>query len=338
MLISKLAALWFAVVGLWVSSALAEPSVGDDCGSCHIETAHVKAAAAGDKCKTCHGEDFTPAMVSQVSQAGQTQITNVTPAQVASADRPGLLPGMVIPMFYDDTRIGAEPNEMILIPGGDFIMGTNERLADEGPQHVVNLPPFYIDKYEVTNLQYKQYLDVTGRRSPDHFRNRTFPEGKADHPVTYVSWKNAKAYCEWAGKRLPTDREWEKAARGTDARTFPWGNEFVMHNANTPVRWGELKQEGDTSPVGAFPGGVSPYGLYDVSGNVWEWTASWYMAYPGNERQTENYGKKYRTLKGGSWWDCSFYKCGISAPVYNRSFFSPKVKNSSFGFRCAKDA
>ena len=216
-------------------------------------------------------------------------------------------------------------------------MGSNTRMPDEGPEHVVNLKRYYIDIYEVTNLQYKAFIDATGRRSPKHFRNRTYPKGKADHPVTYVGWKDAVAYCKWAGKRLPTDAEWEKAARGTKGRIFPWGNEFEVERANTPQRWQVLGKDGDTTPVGSFPEGKSPYGLYDMSGNVWEWTSSWYLAYPGNTHPTENYGKKYKTLKGGSWWDCSFYECGISAPLFNRSFFLRSTKNSSFGFRCAAD-
>jgi len=229
------------------------------------------------------------------------------------------------------------PNEMVLIPAGEFIMGSNDRLPDEGPQHKVSLPAYYIDKFEVTNLQYKQFIDATQRRSPRYFRNRTFPDGKADHPVTYVGWEDADAYCQWAGKRLPTEQEWENAARGNDGRTYPWGNEFDIAYGNTPVRWEKLGTFGDTTPVGSFEKGISPYGLYDMSGNVWEWTASWYKAHPGNKTPSESYGERYKILKGGSWWDCSFYKCGLSAPVYNRSFFAKKVKNDTFGFRCAKN-
>lgn len=291
-----------------------------DCAHCHASDAF-KEPVALKACNNCHTQPL--------------KLADNTPP-LAKARQETL--GMSLPMYYPTSLIGDAPNEMIRIPSGDFLRGSDERLADEAPQHSVYLDAFYIDKFEVTNLQYKKFIDATKRRSPDHFRNRSFAEGKADHPVTYVSWFDAKAYCEWADKRLPTDQEWEKSARGTDARTFPWGNTFGVERANTPVRWEQLKVEGDTTPVGAFKGGASPYGMQDASGNVWEWTDAWYQPYPGNTRMNENYGEKYRVLKGGSWWDCSFYKCGISAPVYNRSFFSPKVKNSSFGFRCAKDA
>jgi len=247
------------------------------------------------------------------------------------------LPGANFPQFYKGTRLHNTPNEMVDIPAGTFIMGTDNRLPDEGPEHTATTPRFWIDLYEVTNLQYKAFIDSTQRQSPNHFENRTYPPGKADHPVTYVTWFDANKYCKWAGKRLPTGTEWEKAARGTDARMYPWGNTFNVNNANTPQRWKELKQKGDTTPVGSFPQGKSVYGVYDVSGNVWEWTASDYTPYPGNTRTTEHYNQDYKTLKGGSWWDCSFYKCGISAPVFNRSFFLMPTKNKTFGFRCASD-
>ncbi|MFZ5593827.1 MAG: formylglycine-generating enzyme family protein [Pseudomonadota bacterium] len=325
-----------------VAHPVSHPRAGE-CLQCHQGAAEaVFSPTLSNKCVACHTTDAAGLQKAAMrrSAAQPAPQAEAGPAQEEQPSWPkaeGQGPGMSVPMYYEQTRIGASPNEMVLIPAGEFIRGTNQRLSDEGPQHTVSLPDFHIDKYEVTNLQYQRFIDATQRKSPDHFENRTFPPGKADHPVTFVTWHDAKAYCEWAGKRLPTDQEWEKAARGVDGRTYPWGNVFDINKVNSPVRWTTLKLEGDTTPVGAFEGGVSPYGVYDMSGNVWEWTESWYKAYPGNTRPTENYGEKYKTLKGGSWWDCSFYKCGISAPVYNRSFFMRTTKNNSFGFRCASD-
>lgn len=305
------------------------------CASCH-DDGRGNNLQATDDCAECH--DIGPRNIANKKNP-LTRIAATSAATRPSAATPssGKGPGMQLPRLYPGTRLGAAPNEMVTIPAGKFIMGSDTRLPDEGPQHVVTLRAFRIDKYEVTNLQYKQFIGASSRKSPDHFRNRTFPKDKADHPVTFVSWEDARDYCAWAGKRLPTDAEWEKAARGTNGRMFPWGNEFALNKANTPMRWQSLKQEGDTTPVGSFAAGISPYGLYDMSGNVWEWTDAWYQAYPGNKKPSENYGELYKTLKGGSWWDCSFYQCGISAPTFNRAFFDMKVKNDSFGFRCAQD-
>jgi len=300
------------------------------CSVCHQDAKHVGATGLfTQECAICHSDSGNKKPAAQFELEGSLD-------KFEKPSDPDA--GMKLPMYYEKSRVGEKPNDMVLIPAGEFIMGTNDRLPDEGPQHKVSLPAFYIDKYEVTNLQYKQFIDATNRKSPEHFRNRTFPEGKADHPVTYVTWYDADEYCKWAGKRLPTEQEWEKTARSTDGRNYPWGGDFAITRANTPQRWVVLEKEGDTTPVGAFPDGVSAYDTYDMSGNVWEWTASWYKPHPGNNRITENYGEKYKVLKGGSWWDCSFYKCGISAPSYNRSFFLQSTRNKSFGFRCAKDA
>ena len=291
-------------------------------------------------CEDCHGAGGVPSreeVRGKCLRCHENGIPEVK-AKGRSAPRRGENPGMVVPMYYDESRFGPEPGEMVRIPAGEFIMGSDDRLSDEGPQHIRRLPAYYIDKYEVTNLQYQAFIEATGRRAPAHFQGRRPPPGKVDHPVTFVSWYDARDYCRWAGKRLPTEAEWEKAARGTEGRIFPWGDTFGIDRANTPVRWEALGRPGDTTPVGAFPSGVSPYGLHDMSGNVWEWTSSWYLPHPGNTTKSENFGKIYKVLKGGSWWDCSFYRCGISAPTFNRSFFNPRVKNSSFGFRCARDA
>ncbi len=346
MIVKRILVIQLLLVLCWLGVAVAAPLEDavkerhhhesmSECEDCHREVSRPAFRASLLKdCVACHAANREKEGLQTVA------VNTVSPETSAEGKvrkkRSGNV-GMSLPMYYADSRIGKSPNAMILIPAGKFSMGSDTRLSDEGPKHTVTLKAFWIDKYEVTNLQYKQFIDATSRHSPKHFENRTFPNGKVDHPVTYVSWYDAKDYCELAGKRLPNDAEWEKAARGKDGRIFPWGDEFDESRANTPVRWASLDNKGDTTPVGAFKSGVSPYGLYDMSGNVWEWTNSWYHQYPGNKRSSENYGEKYKTLKGGSWWDCSYYQCGISAPVFNRSFFDPQTKNSSFGFRCAKD-
>lgn len=297
-----------------------------NCAQCHINGIDISKNLQSDPaCLSCHSNDALKRFAEKLKKGEYTGPSSTKVPLKSEA------------MYYEKSKIGTKPNQMVVIPAGVFTMGTNERLSDEGPQHDVFLDDFAIDQYEVTNGQYKRFIDETKWRSPSHFRNRTYPKGKVDHPVTFVTWDDASAYCKWAGKRLPTDQEWEKAARGTDVRTYPWGNDFAIDFANTPLRWSALDKFGDTTPAGMFEQGKSPYQLYDMSGNVWEWTASWYKAYPGNKTASENYGERYKTLKGGSWFDCSFYQCGISAPVYNRAFFAKKVKNDTFGFRCAKD-
>ncbi len=223
-------------------------------------------------------------------------------------------------------------SNMILIPAGEFTMGSNEWWPKCQPEHKRTVKAFYIDKYEVTNKKYKKFVEATKRQLPANWPKGEIPKGKANHPVVFVNWYDANDYCKWEGKRLPTEVEWEKAARGTDGRTFPWGNKFDAKKGNMPQLG-----KGDTMPIGSFENGKSPYGLYDMAGNVFEWTSDWFKPYPGNTHPDENYGEKYKVVRGGSWYDCTYYKCGISAPTYNRIFFNPYTTNNNFGFRCAKD-
>lgn len=252
------------------------------------------------------------------------------------------------PLFVETALLQpAIEQKLVHIPAGYYIMGSPGRPAaegrgdaDEGPPHEVFVGDFYIDLYETTNAHYQEYLEATGATPPLLWRRGVFPEALANHPVVYVSWYDAEAFCGWVGKRLPTEEEWEKAARGDDRRHFPWGIQFDHQKANSPQYWlaqGIDVSRGSTMPVGSFESGKSPYGLYDMAGNVYEWVNNWYLPYPGNQEPNVHYGQKNKVLRGGSWYDCLSYGCGLSAPVYNRSRFTPEIKNKGFGFRCASD-
>ncbi len=236
------------------------------------------------------------------------------------------------------TKVSA--GEMVLIPAGPFIRGSSEKdiqwavkqfhsesldwYRDETPAHTVTLPAFRIDKYTVTVGEYSLYTGATGRPPPREFEN-----SRLNHPlqpVVSLPWQQAKDYCLWAKKRLPTEAQWEKAARGTDARYYPWGNEPDALNVN-------IRGKGDnyrnTSPGGKFPEGASPYGVMDMSGNVWEWTEDWYQPYPGNEYDNEFYGEKFKVMKGGSW-NSNLDLARLA--VRGKAF--PEQKKNYIGFRC----
>jgi formylglycine-generating enzyme required for sulfatase activity len=168
-----------------------------------------------------------------------------------------------------------ERKGMVLVPGGEFTMGSSERDSwadeDEMPQRVIDVPAFLIDQLEVSNLEYKRFVDATEWPPPPNWKDRTYPEGADFIPVTEVTWWDAAAYARWAGKRLPTEVEWEKAARGTDGRRFPWGDKFSRDAANN---------DETLLPVGSKPLGASPWDAVDMAGNVAEWTASAYSPYP----------------------------------------------------------
>ncbi|MCS6775882.1 MAG: SUMF1/EgtB/PvdO family nonheme iron enzyme [Chloroherpetonaceae bacterium] len=230
---------------------------------------------------------------------------------------------------------------MVRIEAGPFRMGTNTGgEPDERPGRQVYLPAFWIDVHEVTNGQYRRFCEATGHRPPPHWNNGTFPPGQEDWPVVYVTWEDAAAYAKWAGKRLPTEAEWEKAARGTDGRDYPWGNTFdPRHAALEEARFGK---------VGRFPSGASPYGCLDMAGNVWEWTADWYDAYPGAPRYpvtrigpitysplSIHYGKKYKVIRGGGAFE--YYSISNTGRTADRARALPFAGYIGLGFRCVMD-
>jgi formylglycine-generating enzyme required for sulfatase activity len=288
---------------------------------------------------------------------------------------------------------------MVLVPAGEFKMGSNkeeneawyreanalnpfgfnDRLyVDERPAHKVTLPAYKIDKYEVTNAQYRAFLIATGHNAPNTWpRNgynfsdqqlATWPlEGLRDVatnrflldmdvpnmskaellkemkkvnqardnlPVTSVTWFDANDYCLWAKKRLPTEAEWEKAARGTEAFEYPWGNTWDTNKINT------LSENPDApySAVGSYSGDVSPYGVYDMSGNVAEWVADWYQAYPdAPASDIKFFGEKQRVVRGGMASSGHYDSLSIVFRAAKRTHLLPNTALIDLGFRCAKD-
>jgi formylglycine-generating enzyme required for sulfatase activity len=232
-----------------------------------------------------------------------------------------------------------EVNGMVYIPAGDFIMGSsNEALhqsaeIDEFPQRTVWVDGFYMDLHEVTNIEYKVFVDSMKVRPPHHWKNGSYPVGRDGYPVAGISWFEAMKYAHFVGKRLPTETEWEKAARGTDGRRYPWGNDFDNKKTNNGDHPMAIMQYSD---------GRSPYGLYDMAGNVAEWVDTWFAAYPREEfdeldedvsNHKPMYGKKkYRVYRGGSWNNYGKYlRCA------NREKEKPTARWSRIGFRCAMD-
>jgi serine/threonine-protein kinase len=238
---------------------------------------------------------------------------------------PGPKQGSLPPLIRD-----SRGEEMILVPAGPFQMGSERRQ--------VHLDAFYMDRTPVTNLQFKVFLDVTGYKPQDperflsHFRFGKLPPGQEHHPVTYVSWDDARAYALWAGKRLPTEAEWEKAARGVDGRRYPWGR---AEPGASRANYGNARN--GLVPVGSFPEGASPYGILDLAGNVWEWCEdfddpSFYSAGPAhNPKNTRRGEKALLVMRGGSW----MYGAS-SLRTYARRSLEAHYRLADGGFRCAK--
>ena len=281
----------------------------------------------------------------------------------------------------------------VLIPSGPFIMGSNKiddenkskefglvkpLYLDEHPEQKITLPSFYIDQYEVTNSQYKQFVQAAHYQEPFDWSQNGYnlveerlkitdvdtlrwiaseyfkldldtrqmskielvaamlkdQEFKDSLPVTGVSWYDANAFCRWRGARLPTEAEWEKAARGPEGLEYPWGNQWDTSktNAGDNDQW-----DGGVAPVGSYSQNQSPYGVYDMAGNVWEWVEDWYKAYPGNQYTSETFGEKNKVLRGGGG-GVGHYALSYFFRNAMRSYAPPNVKNNDVGFRCARDA
>ena len=283
---------------------------------------------------------------------------------------------LILTISHPPLAISSLPSDaMALVPAGEFLMGNpvgSDGLPDEQPQRLVYTATFWIDRYEVTNDTYARFVQVTGHRAPAHLnpastlweKNAPIP-GIGSHPVVNVSWEDAVAYCTWMGKRLPTEAEWEKGARGTDGRQYPWGNEWDFMKANSASYWAGrtiafqsgadwdafwIKGEGAkisrekgirgevlTMPVASFPEGVSLYGLYDMAGNAAEWVQDWYnpnyySEAPLSDPQGPPHGA-VKAMRGGSW-----LKPAISLRTTDRDWGTMDSRPSGTGFRCAKDA
>ena len=244
-----------------------------------------------------------------------------------------------------------ELDSMVTIPGGPFKMGTNLEIANaaDRPEHTVKLPAYQIGKFLVTNAQYARFIAATGHRPPSDWKDGRIPQGLLLRPVTLVNWYDAVAYGKWAGCRLPTEAEWEKAARGSDGRRWPWGNKMDPDLLNT------YYNVGNSTDVDVYYKGVSPYGVFDMAGNVDEWTDTDFEPYPGSDAPADVFqgkiakvtseadramkisdmvkvDRRYKVLRGGSWKSDPF-----ATATYHRDYAWPNFASDFYGFRCASD-
>jgi formylglycine-generating enzyme required for sulfatase activity len=268
-----------------------------------------------------------------------------------------------------------DQKEMALVPAGPFIMGTTEAEIEklkgwvkadyflvETPQRMVTLADYYMDVTPVTHEEYARFIAANPEQPAStgtyplalpyvwDEKQRQPPDAVRRHPVVLVDWHSAVAYTRWTGKALPSEEQWEKGARGSDGRLYPWGNQWDRHRCNSAERhhdgefknvdawrdWGKLFRDAKetpglfTSPVGIYEAGASPYGLLDMAGNVSEWCDAWFEAYPGSQAQHEDFGRQYRVVRGGSWTvNRDFLRCAF------RDRDDPENWSINVGFRCA---
>jgi formylglycine-generating enzyme required for sulfatase activity len=239
-----------------------------------------------------------------------------------SGMRPHPVAGEAIVSKQDDMRLH-------YVPAGTFMMGNDAGWAGQKPAHKVNLDAFWIDETEVTNRMYALCVQAgtcpPPRNVSSYTRESYYLDAQyAQYPVVYVSWQEAATYCGWAGRELPGEAQWEKAARGTDGRLYPWGNQVPDQRLLNQF---EVSFLDDTVQVGSYPQGASSYGVLDMAGTVWEWTADWFDVYPnGDPSASENFGQTYRVLRGGSFVD--------AADATTRYANEPELRMHDIGFRC----
>ena len=237
--------------------------------------------------------------------------------------------------------------EMVLVSAGDFIMGTDKvddenshrkigtvkpLYLDQHPIRKIYLDEFYVDKYEVTNKEYKKFLDLSGYDElPGHWKNGSYAVGTEMYPVTHITWRESLTYALWAKKTLPTEAQWEKAARGNYGRIFPWGNTYEKGKSNIDIDGIRA-----LAKTGSYPDDVSPYGVYDMAGNVMEWTMDWYLPYPGNSYKNPRFGKSLKVLRGNAYQKAGHYFLDAYRYSFSRTEADPNDYFENVGFRCVQ--
>ncbi|MFQ5612185.1 MAG: formylglycine-generating enzyme family protein [Anaerolineae bacterium] len=260
----------------------------------------------------------TPKPPPPTPTARPTATPTNTPEPVAEGETPEPTPTPEGPVFRG--------GPMVEIPAGPFTMGADDSEPNEGPAHEVDLPAYLIDQFEVTNADFAVFIEDSGYAAEGDWQSK-FGDGKENHPVVKVTFNDATAYCEWAGKRLPTEAEWEKAAQGPDGLRFPWGNEYDESKFN-----GKASGLRGTVAVGSFGEGVSGYEVFDMAGNVWEWVDAPYIGYPNSTFEDPQYSPEFRVTRGGGWFDEE-----AQVKTTNRSGSVVALANDDVGFRCAAD-